>query len=174
MKVTITNKDIRNLKVFMLLHSKKAKKQKAISTYAIPFEFLLVGIILDGLLKLAPVLTIASIVLSILWLIIYPRFYRRLLNKHLKQAEQLENSSVEMNFEISDGKVKFYNGDKPKPSEIFELDSVNRVIKSEENYIIAFKEGHHIVLPISDEAADMMGMIKAHFKYGDIENISLN
>ena len=43
MKVRITNRDVDNLNKFMLLYSKKARKQRLISTYAIPFEFLLVG-----------------------------------------------------------------------------------------------------------------------------------
>lgn len=174
MRVTITDKDVINLNTFMLLHSKKAKKQKLISTYAIPFEFLLVGIIIDGIAKTVPILTITAIIASILWLIFYPKFYNRLLLKHLKIAKNIENSSVLMNFEIDDGVIKFYNKEKPKPSEIFQLDSVNRVIKSEDNYFIAFKEGHHIVLPINEETTALMGKIKEHFRYGDIEKIKLN
>lgn len=174
MIVNITDKDVINLNTFMLLHSKKAKKQKIISTYAIPFEFLLVGIIIDGFAKTAPILTIVAIVASILWLIFYPKFYNRLLLKHLKMAKNIDESCVEMNFEIDDEFIRFYNADKPKPSEIFKLDSVNRVIKSEDNYFIAFKEGHHIVLPINEETTALMGKIKNHFKYGDIEKIKLN
>lgn len=173
MKVTITDKDVVNLNTFMLLHSKKAKKQKIISTYAVPFEFLLVGIIIDGLAKIAPTLTIISIVASILWLIFYPKFYNKLLLKHLKRAEEIESSNIEMNFEVDDKNIKFYNGNQPKSSEIFELDSVVRILKSEENYFIAFKQGHHIVLPINDETTENINKIKSHFRYGDIEKIRL-
>ncbi|NLY03872.1 MAG: hypothetical protein GXZ15_03425 [Campylobacter sp.] len=173
MKVTITDQDVSNLRVFMLLHSKKAKKQKVIGLYALPFEFLLVGIILDGVFKFAPILTIISIILSILWLLFYPKYYKKLLTKHLKEADELEESKIEMNFEIKDKFVKFYNGSEAKASEIFELDGINRVVKSEDNYFIAFKTGEHIVLPINEETTLKMQQIKAHFKHGDIENIKL-
>ena len=74
MKVQITNRDVDNLNKFMLLYSKKARKQRLVSTYAIPFEFLLLGIIISGLLKTAPIASVASVILGAAWLIFYTKF----------------------------------------------------------------------------------------------------
>ena len=164
MKVQITNHDVDNLNKFMLLYSKKARKQRLISTYAIPFEFLLVGIIIDGLLKTAPIASIASVVLGAAWLIFYPKFYRRMLRKHLASAKLAQDSSTEMSF-VADGETISFSKGEPRASEKFAARSLNRIAASGENFFLAFDRGFHIVLPKNAETdaavqhlADLRGL----------------
>ncbi|CZE47201.1 hypothetical protein [Campylobacter geochelonis] len=154
MQVTITNKDVANLKKFMILHSKKAVRQKLISFYAVPFEFILVGIILDGFLKTVPLLSLVSLVMAVFWLIIYPMYYKNMCKKHIKLAEEMQESRVEMNFLVDDEKniISFSPSQTPRASEKFSASSLNRIVKSEQDYFLGFKEGHHIVLPVTDES----------------------
>ena len=142
MQVIITNKDVSNLNKFMLLYSKNARKQRLISTYAIPFEFLLMGIIIDGLLKTAPIASASSAVLAILWLIFYPKFYRRMLRKHLGAASVAQSSSAEMSFVVDGETISFSKGE-PR--------ALNRIAASGENFFLAFDRGFHIVLPKNAE-----------------------
>ena len=174
MNVTITNKDVANLKKFMISHSKKAKRQKVLSFYAIPFEFILVGLILDGFLKTVPLISITSAVLATLWLVFYPMYYKKICQRELLKAQNAPESSIEMKFNITDDKkITFSNSATPKPSEIFELESVERIVQSQDNYFVGFKEGHHIVLPINSQTTDMMLKIKNNFESGDIEKLTL-
>lgn len=173
MEVIITNKDVGNLRKFMILHSKKAKKQKMMSFYAIPFEFIIVGLILDGLLKTVPILSVVSLVLAILWLVFFPKYYQKICKRELDKSENLPESKIKMKFNLSGENITFSNKDKLKPSEIFSLSSLDRIVKTNENYFICFKEGHHIVLPLCDETTSKMNEIKSHFKKGEIEEISL-
>ena len=154
MKVQITNRDVDNLNKFMLLYSKKARKQRLVSTYAIPFEFLLMGIIIDGLLKTAPIASVASVILGAAWLIFYPKFYRRMLRKHLDAAKLAQDSKIEMEF-IAE----------PRASEKFAVRSLNRIAAGSENFFLAFDRGFHIVLPKNAETdaavqhlADLRGL----------------
>lgn len=151
MQVIITNNDVTNLKKFMLLHSKAAKKQRVISTYAVPFEFILAGLIIDGLLKTAPLASISSLVLAILWLVFYPKFYKKLLQKHLGDSENLESSRIAMNFICDDKFISFSESLAPKNSEKFDIQTLTRITESSDNYFLGFSRGHHIVLPKSDE-----------------------
>ena len=150
MKVQITNHDVDNLNKFMLLYSKKARKQRLVSTYAIPFEFLLVGIIIDGLLKTAPIASVASVILGAAWLIFYPKFYRRMLRKHLASAKLAQSSSAEMSF-VADGETISFSKGEPRASEKFAARSLNRIAASGENFFLAFDRGFHIVLPKNAE-----------------------
>ena len=150
MKVRITNRDVDNLNKFMLLYSKKARKQRLVSTYAIPFEFLLVGIIIDGLLKTAPIASVASVILGAAWLIFYPKFYRRMLRRHLGAASVAQNSSAEMSFVADDETISFSKGE-PCASEKFAARSLNRIAAGGENFFLAFDRGFHIVLPKNAE-----------------------
>lgn len=171
MRVTITNDDVTNLNKFMLLHSKAAKKQKLISTYAIPFEFIVVGLILDGLFKTVPICSISSAVLAILWLIFYPKFYKKMSAKHLKEAENIELSSVEMTFVADENIISFSKGT-PKQSEKFEIKTLNRIVETENNYFLGFERGFHIVLPISDETQQILHKLSLERKI-EIENLSV-
>ena len=172
MQVTITNADVTALNKFMLLHSKKAKKQKLISTYAIPFEFLLVGIIIDGLFKTAPIASVASVVLGILWLVFYPKFYRKMLHKHVANTENIEASSVQMNFDWSQSEISFSNGE-ARASEKFSTTDLNRIAKSDKNYFLGFERGFHIVLPcLGDTAPEIEKLAK--FRNLAIEEVDLN
>lgn len=150
MKVQITNRDVDNLNKFMLLYSKKARKQRLVSTYAIPFEFLLMGIIIDGLLKTAPIASVASVILGAAWLIFYPKFYRRMLRKHLSAAKLAQDSSTEMSFVADDETISFSKGE-PRASEKFAAHSLNRIAAGGENFFLAFDRGLHIVLPKNAE-----------------------
>ena len=150
MQVIITNKDVSNLNKFMLLYSKNARKQRLVSTYAIPFEFLLMGIIIDGLLKTAPIASASSAVLAILWLIFYPKFYRRMLRKHLGAASVAQSSSAEMSF-VADGETISFSKGEPRASEKFAARSLNRIAAGGENFFLAFDRGFHIVLPKNAE-----------------------
>jgi len=150
MKVQITNHDVDNLNKFMLLYSKKARKQRLVSTYAIPFEFLLMGIIIDGLLKTAPIASVASVILGAAWLIFYPKFYRRMLRKHLSAAKLAQDSSTEMSF-VADGETISFSKGEPRASEKFTVRSLNRIAASGENFFLAFDRGFHIVLPKNAE-----------------------
>ena len=164
MKVRITNRDVDNLNKFMLLYSKKARKQRLISTYAIPFEFLLVGIIIDGLLKTAPIASISSVILGAAWLIFYPKFYRSMLRKHLASAKLAQNSNIEMEFIAGEDEISFSKGE-PRASEKFAARSLNRIAAGGENFFLAFDRGFHIVLPKNAETdaavqnlADLRGL----------------
>ncbi len=150
MKVQITNRDVDNLNKFILLYSKKARKQRLVSTYAIPFEFLLMGIIIDGLLKTAPIASVASVILGAAWLIFYPKFYRRMLRKHLAAAKLAQDSSTEMSFVADDETISFSKGE-PRASEKFAAHSLNRIAAGGENFFLAFDRGLHIVLPKNAE-----------------------
>ncbi|PSM52257.1 putative membrane protein [Campylobacter blaseri] len=155
MKIRITDKDVINLQKFMVNHSKKAKKQKLVSFYAIPFEFILVGLILDGFFKLVPWISITSLVLAILWLVFYPKYYKRLCKKQIDKAIQnTPKSNIEMNLKIDKNNISFSPDEKPKISEIFEISTLNKLAKSENNFFLGFKAGHHIVLPITDETQE--------------------
>ena len=150
MKVQITNHDVDNLNKFMLLYSKKARKQRLVSTYAIPFEFLLMGIIIDGLLKTVPIASVASVILGAAWLIFYPKFYRRMLRKHLSAAKLAQDSSTEMSF-VADGETISFSKGEPRASEKFAASSLNRIAAGRENFFLAFDRGFHIVLPKNAE-----------------------
>ena len=150
MKVRITNRDVDNLNKFMLLYSKKARKQRLVSTYAIPFEFLLMGIIIDGLLKTAPIASIASVILGAAWPIFYPKFYRRMLRKHFGAASVAQSSSAEMSF-VADGETISFSKGEPRASEKFAARSLNRIAAGGENFFLAFDRGFHIVLPKNAE-----------------------
>ena len=150
MKVQITNRDVDNLNKFMLLYSKKARKQRLVSTYDIPFEFLLMGIIIDGLLKTAPIASVASVILGAAWLIFYPKFYRHMLRKHLSAAKLAQNSSMEMSF-VADGETISFSKGEPRASEKFAAHSLNRIAAGGENFFLAFDRGLHIVLPKNAE-----------------------
>ena len=152
MKVRITNRDVDNLNKFMLLYSKKARKQRLVSTYAIPFEFLLMGIIIDGLLKTAPIASVASVILGAAWLIFYPKFYRRMLRKHLAAAKLEQDSSTEMSF-VADGETISFSKGEPRASEKFTARSLNRIAAGGENFFLAFDRGFHIVLPKNETDA---------------------
>lgn len=173
MEVIITNKDVGNLRKFMILHSKKAKRQKMMSFYAVPFEFIVVGLILDGLLKTVPILSLTSLVLAILWLIFFPKYYTKICNKELVKSDNLPESKIKMKFNVDENNITFSNDEKPKPSEIFNLNSLDKIAKTKENYFISFKEGHHIVLPLSDETTEKINEIKSRFSKGDIEEVTL-
>lgn len=174
MDVIITNKDVANLKKFMILHSKKAKRQKLISIFAIPFEFILVGLLLDGLLKTVPLLSLISLILAVLWLIFYPVYYKKICQKEINKANNQPESSVDMKFNVTDDeKITFSNSNQPKASEIFELHSLDRIVKIQQNYIISFKEGHHIVLPLNDESTELMLKLKDKLSTKTIEEITL-
>ena len=164
MKVLITNRDVDNLNKFMLLYSKMARKQRLVSTYAIPFEFLLMGIIIDGLLKTAPIASVASVILGAAWLIFYPKFYRRMLRKHLSGAKLAQDSSTEMSF-VADGETISFSKGEPRASEKFAVRSLNCIAAGGENFFLAFDHGLHIVLPKNAETdatvqhlADLRGL----------------
>lgn len=154
MQVNITNSDVSALKKFMLLHSKMAKKQKFVSFYAIPFEFFLVGIVLDGVFKKAPILTISSLILAALWLLIYPKFYKGLIAKHIANADNSEISNVKMNFEVKENEVIF--GESSKNAEIFSPSELKRLAKSENNFFLAFNKNFHMVLPRNDQTEEIL------------------
>ena len=78
-----------------------------------------------------------------------------------------------MKFNVDDNNITFSNDEKPKPSEIFNLNSLDKIAKTNENYFISFKEGHHIVLPLSDETTKKINEIKSRFSKGDIEEVTL-
>lgn len=150
MKVTITQDDIKSLNIYMLTLSKNAKKQRLLSFYAIPFEFILVGIFIDGIFKTVPVASVSSLVLAALWLLIYPKLYKKTVNKHLQNAKNIAETSVEMNFSVDDEFVIF-SSDEAKTSDKFRLKDLKSIDESDKNYFIGFKNGTHIVLPINDE-----------------------
>lgn len=150
MKVTITQDDVKNLNIFMLKHSFNAKKQKLISFYAIPFEFILVGLFIDGIFKFAPIVTIVSVLLAISWLLIYPKFYNKFIQKHINNVNKLTSSPIEMNFSFDDDYIYFKNDCKDLSEEFFRKD-LKKVTRTEKNYFLGFKIGHHIVLPVNDE-----------------------
>ncbi|MSN96155.1 hypothetical protein F1B92_02915 [Campylobacter sp. FMV-PI01] len=172
MEVVITNKDYVNLKKFMILHSKKAKIQKMLSLYGVAFEFIVVGLLIDGLFKTAPACSIASVIMTILWLIFYPKFYKKMCDKHIKAAKDLEEYSILMNFSINDETISFSPDKNPKPSEFFSLNSLNRVVKSSENYFLGFKEGHYMVLPLNDQISTKIENLVQKFN-ANIEEIEI-
>lgn len=170
MKVTITNKDVEVLKKFMLLHSKMAKKQKITSFYLIPFEFILVGIVLDALTKLAPVLSITSAILGILWLVIFPRFYKKMLIRHLADSESLPASSVEIGFNVLNDEVIF-GGE--KESEKFGINELNRLVCTGSNFILAFGKNFHMVLPKNSQTAEILENLSQKTEI-EIESIEIS
>lgn len=170
MEVIITNKDVSNLNKFMLLHSKKTKKQKIMSFYFVPFEFIIVGIIIDGLAKTAPIVTLASLFCGILWAILFPKFYNKMLQKHLNEANNLEKSEVKMQFLHENGIISFSNGE-PKTSEKFDEQSISRIVSTDENYFLAFSE-IHIVLPKNTDTKEQIEKISKDLNKG-IEIINL-
>ncbi|MDA3058356.1 hypothetical protein OFN97_07900 [Campylobacter sp. VBCF_05 NA6] len=172
MQVTITERDVVALNKFMLLHSKKAKKQKIVSTYAIAFEFLIFGIIIDGLFKTAPIASIASLIMGALWLVFFPKFYRKMLRKHIANAENIEPSSVVMNFLWSEAEISFANGE-ASASEKFATSDLNRIARSGENYFLGFERGFHIVLPYTEDTAREVENL-AKFRNLAIESVDLN
>lgn len=170
MEVTITNNDITNLKKFMLLNSKAAKKQKIMSFYLMPFEFIIVGIIIDGLAKTVPIVTIVSAILGILWAILFPKFYNKMLQKHLNEAQNLEISEVKMQFIRENGVISFSN-DEPKNSEKFDEKSLDRIVCTDKNYILAFDKVHIILPKNSDTDIEIQKISKDLNK--NIENLQI-
>ena len=170
MKVRLTSQDIANLNKFMLLHSKKSQKWRMLSFYAIPFEFILLGIILDGLLKKAPIFTISSVILGILWFVIFPKFYNKIVEKYLAKFENLKLDEVDLNFAVDDEKISLSADTTPKPSEIFRATSLNRIVESSQNYFLAFSDAH-IVLPKTDEIAQIAQSLsqKQNIKIENVE-----
>lgn len=152
MIVKLTSQDIVNLNKFMLLHSKKSQKWRVLSFYAIPFEFILLGIILDGLLKKAPIFTISSVILGILWFVIFTKFYNKMVEKNLAKFENLKLDEVDLNFAVDDEKISLSADTTPKPSEIFRATNLNRIVESSQNYFLAFSDAH-IVLPKTEETS---------------------
>lgn len=173
MKVIITNNDIKNLNKYMLLHSSQAKKQKMMSIYGIAFEFIVGGLILDGVFKMVPYCSIASLIMAILWLIFYPKFYNKLLQKHLKQCEETQNSSIEMNFCLNENDFSFSPQSTPEPSEIFFLKEIKKLAKSDENYFIALNNHIHIVLPKNEQTQNEINKISQKIKK-EISAVVLN
>jgi len=171
MEVTVTNKDVTNLNKFMLNHSKSAKKQRFFSTYAIPFEFILVGIITDTLLKFSPFTTIISTILAALWLIYFPKFYNKNIEKNIKKVENLNLSDSKMNFIVEDNKISFSPDTTPKPSEIFDISLLKRIVCTDENYFLGFDKSVHIVLPKTDEIAQIAQSLsqKQNIKIENVE-----
>ena len=170
MIVKVTSKDITNLNKFMLLHSKKSQKLRMISFYAIPFEFILLGIILDGLLKKFPIFIISSAVLGILWFIIFPKFYNKMVEKNIAKFENLKLGEAELNFALDDEKISLSADTTPKPSEIFRATNLNRIVESSQNYFLAFSDAH-IVLPKTDEIAQIAQSLsqKQNIKIENVE-----
>ena len=152
MKVTITKNDIVNLNKFMLIHSKKAKKMRMISFYAIAVEFILLGLFLDWLFKKAPMISGISVILAGAWVLFFPKFYNKIIEKNIAKTENLNISSAELNLLIDDKKLSFSPDLTPKSSEIFYLDTLRRIVCTNENYFLAFSDSH-IVLPKNEEIA---------------------
>ena len=171
MKVKVTSKDITNLNKFMLLHSKKSQKLRMISFYAIPVEFILLGIILDGLLKKFPIFIISSAVLGILWFIIFPKFYNKTIEKNIAKFENLKLGEAELNFSCDDEKISLSVDTTPKPSEIFYLDSLKRIVASDENYFLAFANAH-IVLQKTDQIGEEIANLSKKLNL-EIENLKI-
>ena len=171
MKVTITNKDVTNLNKFMLIHSKKARKMRIMSFYAIPLEFILLGIILDGLLKKAPIFTISSAILAILWFVIFPKFYNKMVAKNIAKTENLNLNDATLNFICDEEKISFSPDLTPKASEIFYLDTLNRIVKTDENFFIVFSDAH-IVLPNKAEISQEVENLSKKLNL-QIENLQI-
>ena len=171
MKVKVTSKDVTNLNKFMLLYSKKSQKLRMISFYAIPFEFILLGIILDGLLKKFPIFIISSAILGVLWFIIFPKFYNKMVEKNIAKFENLKLGEAELNFAVNDEKISLSVDSNPKPSEIFYLDNLKRIVASGENYFLAFANAH-IVLQKTDEISEEIANLSKKLNL-EIENLKI-
>lgn len=171
MKVTLTKEDIKNLKIFMLTKSKASKKQRLISYYAIPFEFILVGIFIDGIFKVVPVASLVSVVLAVLWMVIYPKLYKKMQNDHLKSAQEIKFSDTEMNFVADKDTISFSMGE-PKPNEKFNTKHLKSIEESKYNYFLGFKNSLYIVLPKNNETKEEIEKISSNLNVC-IENIDL-
>lgn len=172
MKVTITQNDIVNLKIFMLTKSMNAKKQRLVSFYAIPLEFFIVGIFIDGIFKLVPLATLLSLALALLWLFFYPKLYFKFVNKHIEQARQIKPSSIEMNLEVNDSFISFSDG-KPHESEKFPIANLRHLAKNQENYFVGFKPGIYIVLPQTPQTKEVVENLSRQYRR-DIESVDIN
>lgn len=169
MKVILKQEDIINLKIFMLTKSKTAKKQRLISYYAIPFEFILVGIFIDGIFKLVPIASIVSVVFSILWMVIYPKLYKKMQKRHIQNAKETKFNDTIMNF-IADKNTISFSVDKPKANEIFQTKHLKTIQESDSNYFIGFKNSLYIVLPKNKETFEEINKISSNL---NIEKIYL-
>lgn len=171
MKIILTQNDIINLKIFMLTKSKTAKKQRLISYYAIPFEFILVGIFIDGIFKVVPVASLVSVAFAILWMVIYPKLYKKMQNDHLKNAQETKFSDTEMNFLVDKDTISFSIGE-PKPNEKFSTKHLKSIEESKDNYFLGFKNSLYIVLPKNSETKEEIEKISSNLNVS-IENIDL-
>lgn len=171
MKIILTQNDIINLKIFMLTKSKTAKKQRLISYYAIPFEFILVGIFIDGIFNVAPIVSIISVILAILWMVVYPKLYKKMQDGHIKNAKETKFTDTVMNFKVDENFISFSSGE-PKPNEKFETKHLKTIEESKDNYFLGFKNSLYIVLPKNDETLKEIKKISLNLHI-NLENIDL-
>lgn len=160
MQFTLTKNDIIALNVFMIKHSKTAIKQRIIGTYAIAFEFILVGLFVDGIFKLAPFVSLVSLIFAIFWLIFYPKFYKKMQQKQLKNAYEISADEILMKFEIDDEFITFCECEK---NEKFALNNLTTIDESQNNIFLGFKNNIYLILPKTDEIYSKIQALSAKF-----------
>ena len=76
-----------------------------------------------------------------------------------------------MNFIVEDDKISFSPDTTPKPSEIFDISLLKRIVCTDENYFLGFDKSVHIVLPKTDEIAQIAQSLsqKQNIKIENVE-----
>lgn len=147
MQFELTNKDIKNLKKFMLYHTKSSKRQRDLVKIIIPVQFLIFGYIADKIASFFPLITIISLFLGIAWFIFYPKFFDKKREKILNDNNKNLNQPVKINFNFDDKKISYSPDLNPNKDEIFSLRRVIKILSCEENFFIVFSPEISIVLP---------------------------
>lgn len=150
MKIHLTPNDIKELNSFMLLHSLIAKKQKLMSFYMIPAEFILLGLGIDFLIKTTPICLVVSIILSGIWLYFFPKLYKKNVKKHLLENARSEIKPLDMIFELKDNNIFFYE-ENSNIKDKFNLKYLSAIVSFRNVYILVFNKKIHIVLPKDDK-----------------------
>lgn len=147
MQFELTNSDVKNLKKFMLYHTKSSKRQRDLVKIIIPVQFIIFGYIADKIASFFPIITIVSAIFGILWFIFYPKFFDKKREKILNDESKNLNSPVKINFIFDDKKISYSPNKTPQNGEIFSLKRVSKILSCDENYFIVFIPETSIVLP---------------------------
>lgn len=161
MQISLKKDDIIALNIFLIKYSKTAIKQRIIGTYAIAFEFILVGLFVDGIFKLVPIASLVSLFFAIIWLIFYPKFYNKMRAKQLKNAYEINVDEILMKFDLDENFVTFCEVGK---NDKFPLNNLKTIDESQNNIFLGFKKSIYIVLPKTDEIYTQIKELSSKFK----------
>ena len=93
-----------------------------------------------------------SVILAGAWVWFFPKFYNKMVEKNIAKTQNLNITSAELNLLFDDEKLSFSPDLTPKASETFYLNTLKRIVCTDENYFLAFLDSH-IVLPKNEEIA---------------------